>query len=97
MSCMCGDTMCPSCGPAQGHDPTHERLVETLAEEMKDLLPDDEDQATRLLEWVATRVEDVQVKADNTLRQYIVGLLERAKKEGDTVLAERLEFDLEGL
>lgn len=30
MSCMCGDVMCPSCGPAQGFDPAFETVVEWL-------------------------------------------------------------------
>lgn len=28
--CMCGDTMCPSCGPAQGYNPQFERVCEWL-------------------------------------------------------------------
>ena len=30
MSCLCGDTACPSCGPAQGHDPVFECIVEEV-------------------------------------------------------------------
>ena len=30
MPCMCGDTMCPSCGPAQGYDPKFDRFCEWL-------------------------------------------------------------------
>lgn len=32
--CMCGDYMCPSCGPAQGYDPQHEALREQLCEQL---------------------------------------------------------------
>jgi len=32
MPCMCGDTACPSCGPAQGHDPDFDLVVEWLFE-----------------------------------------------------------------
>ena len=31
MPCMCGDTACPSCGPAQGCDPEREKFLEDLA------------------------------------------------------------------
>ena len=27
MPCVCGDTMCPSCGPAQGYTPACESVV----------------------------------------------------------------------
>ena len=30
--CMCGDSACPSCGPAQGYDPAYELVVEFLCE-----------------------------------------------------------------
>jgi hypothetical protein len=30
---MCGDTNCPSCGPAQGYDPQLEEAIETFTEE----------------------------------------------------------------
>ena len=32
MPCMCGDIMCPSCGPAQGYDPAFEAVVEWMQE-----------------------------------------------------------------
>lgn len=32
MPCMCGDTNCPSCGPAQGHDPDMKRLYEVMTD-----------------------------------------------------------------
>ncbi len=28
MPCMCGDTACPSCGPAQGFDPVREMVFD---------------------------------------------------------------------
>ena len=28
--CLCGDTACPSCGPAQGHDLQFEKVVEAV-------------------------------------------------------------------
>jgi hypothetical protein len=30
--CLCGDTNCPSCGPAQGADPNFDMVVEWFAE-----------------------------------------------------------------
>ena len=30
MPCMCGDTNCPSCGPAQGHNPMFERVCDWM-------------------------------------------------------------------
>lgn len=30
MACMCGDTNCPSCGPAQGYNPAFEAVCEWL-------------------------------------------------------------------
>ncbi len=30
MPCMCGDTMCPSCGPAQGYDARAEAIEEAI-------------------------------------------------------------------
>jgi len=37
MACMCGDTMCPSCGPAQGYDPRAELISEWLCDLMAEL------------------------------------------------------------
>jgi len=40
MTCMCGDTNCPSCGPAQGFNPEFEVVCEWLDEVLlKDLHP----------------------------------------------------------
>jgi hypothetical protein len=37
---MCGDTNCPSCGPAQGFDPQCERLSEWVSEVLLAAVPD---------------------------------------------------------
>ena len=37
MACMCGDTMCPSCGPAQGYSPEESVVEEWLSEILVDL------------------------------------------------------------
>lgn len=34
MPCMCGDVMCPSCGPAQGYNPEFEALCEWIQEDV---------------------------------------------------------------
>ena len=33
--CLCGDIMCPSCGPAQGYDIQRMKLEETLVDKFK--------------------------------------------------------------
>ncbi len=38
MPCMCGDTACPSCGPAQGYDPKYEAAFEATFEELAKVL-----------------------------------------------------------
>ena len=38
MPCMCADTACPSCGPAQGFDPKWEELIEKFGTEHGKLL-----------------------------------------------------------
>lgn len=58
--CMCGDTMCPSCGPAQGYDPVYEKMYETLSGRI-DALCDGfsltDTQKGDLLEVICTRVD----------------------------------------
>lgn len=36
--CLCGDYMCPSCGPAQGYDPRYEALYDKVSEELPKFL-----------------------------------------------------------
>ena len=43
MTCKCGDTNCPSCGPAQGYDPAEELVLEWMAELAR--IDGDEEQA----------------------------------------------------
>lgn len=61
--CMCGDTMCPSCGPAQGYDPKFEVLCEKLADRLEDFLKDivvlDAPQMDDLLETVADKIDKI--------------------------------------
>lgn len=40
MPCMCGDYLCPSCGPAMGYDPTFELICEWLGEVVFPELPE---------------------------------------------------------
>lgn len=36
MPCTCGDTMCPSCGPAQGYDVEYQKRLDILADIFSD-------------------------------------------------------------
>lgn len=60
MTCMCGDTACWSCGPAQGFDPDREALMEDLTEAFPwvEILmeePGNEEKLTALIDWVLER------------------------------------------
>jgi len=39
MPCMCGDTNCWICGPAQGHDPDFELVCDSLCEVVLEDMP----------------------------------------------------------
>ena len=39
--CMCGDTQCPSCGPAQGYNAEFERVCDDLCEACPSLVDDE--------------------------------------------------------
>jgi hypothetical protein len=57
---MCGDTMCPSCGPAQGYDPVYEKMYETLSDRIEALCEGfrlTEAQLDDLLEVICTKVD----------------------------------------
>lgn len=53
MACMCGDTACPSCGPAQGCNPAEELVAEWMAEVVLKDVP--AIQGTDDLAWEVTR------------------------------------------
>ena len=61
--CMCGDYMCPSCGPAQGYDPQFELIVEKLSDRLEAFLEGivklDGPQMDSLLELIAGKVADI--------------------------------------
>ena len=59
--CLCGDTACPSCGPAQGHDPIYEMVIEFLGELF---FPDDADE----VELPTTETAFLEFVADNLAR-----------------------------
>lgn len=40
MPCLCGDTNCPSCGPAQGYDPAFETVCGWMYEVLLADLPE---------------------------------------------------------
>ena len=54
MACMCGDIMCPSCGPSQGYDPGEIAFKEWLQYTLFDTVPDIID-TYHLAEVVASR------------------------------------------
>ena len=43
MPCMCGDPYCPSCGPAQGFDPSYEKFLDEVFEKFPWAVDVDED------------------------------------------------------
>lgn len=47
--CMCGDTNCPSCGPAQGCNPDLERVQEAMAELIHPALDEEQDGCDKLI------------------------------------------------
>ena len=53
MSCMCGDTNCPSCGPAQGYDPATETVCDWVLSVLLDGFPDGFD-----LDWLSGEITD---------------------------------------
>ena len=59
--CLCGDTACPSCGPAQGYDPAWERLEEEMCEKfgfMHDLFEDHYEERAQAMEWLIDKGRD---------------------------------------
>jgi len=66
--CLCGDYMCPSCGPAQGYDPKFEALCEKLAERLPALVEGlgikDGPSLDDLLETIATRISTMLAAHD---------------------------------
>lgn len=53
--CLCGDTACGSCGPAQGFNPEFERAVEALCSKFPTLADREDDLASDL----AIHIEDL--------------------------------------
>ena len=72
MPCMCGDTACPSCGPAQGYDPEFEKVCEWLQFAVFRDLPE-----CIQGEWFAGYVADRLGKA---LPQTMIDELEKAAR-----------------
>lgn len=63
MPCMCGDSMCPTCGPDQGYDPqvieVSEWIVDCLYERLKDTPIDMVIMSTIISEEIAKVSPDV--------------------------------------
>ena len=66
MPCMCGDTMCPSCGPAQGYDPGLEAVCDRIIEAIPEIedLPNSE----ILLEKIAELIRNERKTAQRILQ-----------------------------
>lgn len=61
MACMCGDYLCPSCGPAQGYDPKFEALCETLGDRVGaffDGIPLSAKEQDKIFEMIIEKVSD---------------------------------------
>jgi hypothetical protein len=65
--CLCGDTACDSCGPAQGFDPAFERAVEALCEKFPALADQEGDLASDL----ATHIEELLCKERERLAAFL--------------------------
>lgn len=73
MSCMCGDTACGSCGPAQGYDP----VAEMVAEWIMELLGKDSESMLQSDDEIA----NVLTSALGQEPQYLVDAVERRARE----------------
>jgi len=73
MSCMCGDTMCPSCGPAQGYNVEFECVYDWLFEDVLCDFPSGFD-----IDWLA---EEMANRLGKNQPQYLVDALERRGRE----------------
>lgn len=81
MPCMCGDTNCPSCGPAQGYNLALDAFWDSLLEKF----PGIED----LISRVDIVTEDVDVE------ELIEWVLEEGIREGLAQAAEKQSIELE--
>lgn len=92
--CMCGDTNCPSCGPAQGHDPAFEVVTEWLLEKVLADMPPIID-ASWLAEELANRLghrDQPQELADviyETAKQWARDQVQTRRAARDQWLAAR--------
>jgi hypothetical protein len=74
--CLCGDYMCPSCGPEQVYDPKFEALCEKLAERLDSFLRGvvalDGPQMDDLLETIVNKISTMKVaeEADYERKYY---------------------------
>lgn len=87
MACMCGDTACGSCGPAQGYDLAYERLLE----EMADAFPwtvDLEDGGLLVEHFGSEPVAEVPASGPAAFSDLVRWLLDRGIAEGLQQAAE---------
>lgn len=73
MPCMCGDIMCPSCGPAQGYNPDLEIVMDFFLEKILADLPPCLDAL-----WLA---EDLVDRFGRTLSQDSIDCITQDAKE----------------
>jgi hypothetical protein len=85
---MCGDTMCGSCGPAQGYNPEFERAVETLCEKFP-VLADRED---NLAEDLVTYIEEMIRKECENIAAFVKARV--PGKQGENLAYEILSGEL---
>jgi hypothetical protein len=67
MACMCGDVLCPSCGPAQGYHPQFEALCDTLGDRLGaffDGIPLSPKEQQKIFEMILEKVADILAEQD---------------------------------
>ena len=88
MACMCGDTNCPSCGPAQGFNPEFERVCEWIEYDLFCDLPEGFD-----LTWFSEELANQLGKQP----MYLVEAIERRAKEWEIEYREKQKRNREWL
>ena len=85
--CMCGDIMCPSCGPAQGYDPKYEALYDKVFDRLPDFLAGvaslTSDQIDDLTETITTRISIMLAAQELDAERKFFAQLEEEEKLSD--------------
>jgi len=77
---MCGDTACPSCGPAQGHDLAFEQVCEWIAGRLLADMPPGID-----VDWLA---EDLADRLGRAGQDVCDAIYAAARRDQQVALAE---------